>query len=125
MPASLHGSLILVVEDEPLIAMDIACGFKNAGANVVISSTLEDATEKAGLQGLTAAVIDHALHDGVITSDVCAKLKERNVPFVVYSGFNKLEGACATGELVKKPATPQMLVTTLQGLLAQHDANLN
>jgi hypothetical protein len=74
---------------------------------------------------LTAAVIDHALHNGTTTSDVCAKLKERNIPFVVYSGFSKLEGACAEGELVQKPTNPQMLVTTLQGVLAQHLRGIN
>ena len=67
---------------------------------------------------LTAAVIDHALHDGSTTSEVCAKLKERDIPFIVYSGFSKLEGACADGELVHKPASPAMLLATLQGVLA-------
>lgn len=124
MPASLHGCLVLIVEDEALIALDIAQGFKAAGAEVVISCTLEDAMNKAELPNLTAAVIDHALHNGLTTSDVCAKLKERNVPFVVYSGYSKLEGACASGELVHKPATLQMLVVTLQGVLANHRDNI-
>jgi DNA-binding response OmpR family regulator len=115
-----YGCLVLIVEDEPLIALDLAETFKNAGARVVISGTLDDAMEKAELEGLTAAIIDHALHDGLTTSDVCAKLKERNVPFVVYSGYDKLHGACASGELVGKPASPNMLLTALQGLL-RHD----
>jgi ActR/RegA family two-component response regulator len=72
MPASLHGRLVLVVEDEALIALDIAQGFKAAGADVVISRTLEDAMKKAELPNLTAAVIDHALHNGLTTSDVHA-----------------------------------------------------
>jgi hypothetical protein len=59
-----------------------------------------------------------------LLSDVCAKLKERNIPFVVCSGYSKLEGACASGELVHKPATPQMLVITLQGVLANHRDNI-
>ena len=125
MAASLHGCVVLVVEDEPLIALDIAESFERAGAEIIIFRTLEDALEKVELPNLTAAVIDHALHDGLTTSDVCAKLKERNVPFIVYSGYNKLEGACASGELVHKPANPQMLVTTLQGVLAEHGRAIN
>jgi DNA-binding response OmpR family regulator len=125
MGASLQGCIVLVVEDEALIALDIAQNFENAGAEVVISGTLKDAMEKAELPNLIAAVIDHALHDGLTTSDVCAKLKERNVPFIVYSGFDKLEGDCASGELVNKPASPAMLVTTLQGVLAQHQRHIN
>jgi DNA-binding response OmpR family regulator len=124
MLASLHGCFVLVVEDEALIALDIAQGFRAAGAEVAISRTLEDAMKQADLPNLTAAVIDHALRDGLTTSDVCAKLKKRNVPFIVYSGYDELEGACASGELVRKPATPQMLVITLQGVLANHRATI-
>ena len=114
----LTGCLVLIVEDEPLIALDLAETFRNAGARAVISRTIEDAMEKAELEGLTAAVIDHAPHDGLTTSDVCAKLKERNIPFVVYSGHDKLDGACASGELVGKPASRHMLLTALQGVLS-------
>ena len=125
MTKALARCFVLVVEDEPLIALHIASSFKHAGAEVVISRTVEDAMEKAELPNLTAAIIDHALQDGLTTSDVCAKLKERNVPFIVYSGYNKIQGACAAGELVQKPASPEMLVATLTGLLAEHRRGIN
>jgi DNA-binding response OmpR family regulator len=123
MAGSLTGCLILVVEDEPLVALDVADCFQQAGATTIISRTLKDAMVKAELPGLTAAVIDHALHDGLTTSDVCAKLKERNVPFVVYSGYSKLEGECAVGALVHKPTTPSILLAAMKGVLAQHRIN--
>jgi CheY-like chemotaxis protein len=119
MAGSLAGSLILVVEDEPLVALDVSDCFQQAGATTIISRTLEDALVKAELPDLTAAVIDHALHDGLTTSDVCAKLKERNVPFVIYSGYSKLEGECAIGMLVHKPTTPAILLAAMKGVLAQ------
>jgi DNA-binding response OmpR family regulator len=125
MSASLAGCLVLVVEDEPLIALDIANSFQQVGAKVITARTLEAAMTHAETADLTAAVIDHALHDGITTSDVCAKLTERKIPFIVYSGFNHLEGACADGELVHKPASPAMLVATLNGVLAQHRRNIN
>ena len=122
---TLHGCRVLVVEDEPLVALDIADALKSAGADVVIARTLKDAVYEAMASTLTAAVIDHAMHDGVTTSDVCTALKERDIPFIVYSGFTKLEGACADGELVHKPATPTMLLASLQGVLAQHRRGIN
>ena len=82
-------------------------------------------SNEASTANITAAVIDHAMHDGMTTSDVCAALKERDIPFIVYSGFSKLEGACADGELVHKPATPAMLLASLQGVLAQHRRGIN
>jgi DNA-binding response OmpR family regulator len=124
VPAQLQGGLVLVVEDEALIAVDIAENLNKVGAKVIIAHVLEDALAKAELPNLAAAVIDHAL-EGRSTSDVCAKLKDRNIPFIVYTGFNKLEGACASGELVHKPATPQLLVATLQGALTNHHRGIN
>ena len=123
--AGLAGCTVLVVEDEPLVALDIADAFKGAGAQVIISRTLQDALHQAATANLTAAVIDHALHDGVTTSDVCAQLKERDIPFIVYSGFSKLKGACADGKLVHKPATPEMLLAALQGVLAEQQRRIN
>ena len=122
---TLVGCLLLIVEDEPLVALDIADVFKTAGAKVIIARTLQDAMHQAETGNLTAAVIDHALHDGSTTSEVCAKLKERDIPFIVYSGFSKLEGACADGELVHKPASPAMLLATLQGVLAEQRRGIN
>ena len=122
---TLAGCLLLIVEDEPLVALDIADVFKTAGAKVIIARTLQDAMHQAEMENLTAAVIDHALHDGSTTSEVCAKLKERDIPFIVHSGFSKLEGACADGELVHKPASPAMLLATLQGVLADQRRGIN
>jgi DNA-binding response OmpR family regulator len=74
---------VLVVEDELLVALDIADALKGAGAEVIVSRTIGDALSQAETQSLTAAVIDHVLYDGITTSDVCAKLKERKIPFIV------------------------------------------
>jgi CheY-like chemotaxis protein len=86
----------LVVEDEPLIAMDIAQGLKTAGASVSVARTLSDALTKVEAPDLSAAVLDHRLNDGN-SSRICDRLDVRNIPFVVYSGFAKLDGACGDG----------------------------
>src|SRR5689334_16623772 len=104
MSASLGGSLVLVVEDEALIGMDIAAAFREAGAQVLLARTLKQALAHAENDPLSGAVIDHSLHDRVTTSDVCAALEKRHIPFIVYSGFDQIHGACAKGELVHKPA---------------------
>jgi CheY-like chemotaxis protein len=117
MPGYLSGKIILVVEDEPLVALHIADCFKDAGAVVIIARTLKEAMQKVETENLSAAVIDHALRDGLTTSDVCERLNELNIPFVVYSGFSEIKGECAKGELVTKPATPEMLLTALNGAL--------
>ena len=51
-------------EDEPLIALDIAEAFKEAGAATVVTSTLHQALVLGEHDGLSAAVLDHVLSDG-------------------------------------------------------------
>jgi hypothetical protein len=46
-------------------------------------------------------------------------MKERNIPFVTYSGYDDPAGVCREGEHVNKPASMSVLVATVQGLLAQ------
>lgn len=114
--ASLARRLILICEDEPLIAIDIADTFAEAGARVVRTRTLKDGLLAVEDGALSAAVVDHALEDGDSTQ-LCARLKERNIPFVTYSGYSEVDGVCATGVHVRKPVEPQVLVTTIEGLL--------
>lgn len=116
MERPLVGCSILVVEDEPLIALDVAQGLEAAGARVLTARRLSDALMMAEDPALSAAVLDHDLNEGD-SSAVCNRLKERNVPFVLYSGFSKIDGACSEGELVYKPVHPQVLVVTVARLL--------
>lgn len=116
MHRPLLGRLVLVVEDEPLTALDIVHGLTEAGARVVSARTLADALDKAQEPELSAAVLDHKLSSDD-TSEVCAALEGRNIPFVLYSGFSKIGDAYGRGAIVPKPASAHLLVTTLVGLL--------
>jgi DNA-binding response OmpR family regulator len=79
--ASLAGCSILICEDEPLIALDIANAFPEAGARVVAVQTLTRAFAAIEEDGPSAVILDHALSDGG-SSQLCAHLKERNIPYV-------------------------------------------
>jgi DNA-binding response OmpR family regulator len=115
--STLSGRSILIAEDEPLIAMDIAEAFKDAGATTVVTSTVHHALVLVEHDDLSAAVLDHALHDGD-SSPLCQRLNQRKLPFVIYSGLGKLHGACAKGEHIRKPENPQMLVSMVERLIA-------
>ena len=117
MERPLTGRVILVIEDEPLIAIDVAQAFEDAGATVVVTRTLAAALVAVDDNAISAAIVDHALGDGD-SSEICQRLNERSVPFVTYSGFAHLDGACADATHVNKPASPSVLVATVTGLLA-------
>ena len=113
---TLQGLSILVVEDEPLIAMDIALAFEQSGAQLTTTNTLRHAMLLAEHDGLSAAILDHALGDGD-SSRLCVRLKERGIPFITYSGYETLDGPCQGAPHVRKPATHGMLVTAMEDLI--------
>ena len=90
---SLEGRSILIVEDQPLIVMDITKEFEPTGAALTTTNTLKHALILVEHDGLSGAILDHALPDGD-SSHLCARLKERGIPFLIYSGFPTAGGAC-------------------------------
>ena len=110
---SLNRQSILVVEDEALIAYDLTMALEAEGASVTSTNTVRHALILIEHDGLAAAIIDHALSDGESTL-VRARLKERGIPYVAYSGFETSEAGCVH---IGKPATPEMLMEALEKLL--------
>ena len=118
MERALAGCLILIAEDDPLIATDITQAFEDEGARVITAHTLNEALCGVEDPALSAAILDHALSDGD-SSTVCKRMKERNIPFVTYSGYDPLGGVCREGVRVMKPASMSLLVATVKGLLSE------
>ena len=116
MERPLAGRMILIVEDEPLIGLEIKDALEDAGA-MAISRTLTAAIVEVEAPGLAAAIVDRALGDDD-SSELCERLTARNVPFVTYSGFSQIDGACSAGTHLNKPASSSVLVATVVGLLA-------
>jgi DNA-binding response OmpR family regulator len=118
MNGPLTGRLILIAEDEPLIALDITLAFEDQGAWVMRARTLREALLGVENPDLSVAILDHALSDGDC-SKVCARMKERNIPFITYSGYNNLGMTCRDGVHVRKPASMSVLVATVKDLLGE------
>jgi DNA-binding response OmpR family regulator len=113
---TLEGRSILIVEDEPLIVMDITQAFEGTGAALTTTNTLYHALILVEHDGLSAAILDHALGDGE-SSLLYARLKERGIPFLIYSGFDTVGGASAGIPRISKPAAQGELVATMESLI--------
>jgi DNA-binding response OmpR family regulator len=111
---SLSCLTILIAEDEALIAHDLAKTFEAQGAKVTTTNSLEHALLLADNDGLSAAIIDHALVDGD-TGPLREKLSRLNIPFILYSGFDKFDDQ-HDGVHVPKPASVEKLIDTLLAL---------
>ena len=114
---ALRGCSILVVEDEPLIAMDITTALERAGAHATTTTTVRHALILAEHDGLSAAIMDHAHSDGDSTQ-LCARLKARGIPYVSYSGYGPVEGASENSVYISKPVSMDVLMSAVEGLLA-------
>ena len=114
---ALRGCSILVVEDEPLIAMDITTALERAGAHATTTTTVRHALILAEHDGLSAAIMDPALSDGDSTQ-LCARLKARGIPYVSYSGYGPVEGASENSIYISKPVSMDTLMSAVEGLLA-------
>ena len=70
--------------------------------------------------GLSAAIVDHALSDGDRTN-LCVRLNERNIPFLMYTGMEKVtEGPCKDAPHLEKPATHATLLDAMEALIRDH-----
>ena len=82
----LHRSPILIVEDEPLIAMNLAAEVESIGGLVVgPTATVAKAMIILGETEVLGAILDANLADRDITP-VAMLLWERGTPFVLHSG---------------------------------------
>lgn len=115
----LTGRSVLVVEDEPLIALDIVESLSAAGASVFTAHNLCDGLRLATQPDLSAAVVDFGLSDGN-GSALCDLLHERGIPFVLHSGYGHTHDAYPSATILPKPAAPGQLVDAIERLIREN-----
>lgn len=112
---------VLIVEDEPLIAMELHRLLSQAGLEVSgPAGSLRQALELAGDQTLTGAIIDINL--GFDTSyPVADQLLAAGVPVIFVTGYAAeiIPERFAAQTLLRKPIDPQVLMATLRQELSR------
>jgi DNA-binding NarL/FixJ family response regulator len=111
-------SRILIVEDEPLVAIDIASILKNVGYQVVgPAGTAAAALNLLATEGCDAAILDIRL--GRETSqDVALELAHGGIPFVILSAYSPKEANFpSNAPALAKPLQPQKLLAELERCL--------
>jgi CheY-like chemotaxis protein len=106
---------ILVVEDEFLIALDIAGVLEQAGLAVIgPAGTVGDALQAIEREDVQGALLDAHLA-GEPVGRVADALKARSIPFAFVSGYGReqLPPAHRSALLVKKPFTGKDLLAAV------------
>lgn len=121
--ATIAGRRILVVDDEPLIAMDIVASLEEEGCKIVGPA----ATLQKALNLIESAEIDAALLDANLAGDpvdtLAAALLRRKIPFAFVSGYGRegLPEAFRQATLIKKPFQRQNLIDVVQDMVLKTD----
>jgi DNA-binding response OmpR family regulator len=117
---ALAGRRILLVEDEPLVAMVAAAALEEAGCTVVgPANTLAEALRLAEEEQLDAAVLDRNL-GGQYSDSVAQRLRDRGILFAVVTGYadSGLPLEFADVPSLAKPFEPHKLVALVARLIS-------
>jgi DNA-binding response OmpR family regulator len=109
---------VLIVEDEPLIALELHDALHEAGASILAATTIKEALVLIARAQICAAIVDVNLggHD---CSSVCAALTKRSIPFMFYTGYSNAPplSGWPHAPAVDKPAEGGTLVNAIVQLL--------
>ena len=119
----LQGKRIIVIEDEPLVAMDLQSTLDAAGCEVIGPvGTLDKARTLIAQAEFDAALLDVNL-SGHRVDELAAALTRKNVPFAFVSGYGResLPSGFHEAMLLKKPFSQEQLIGMAESLLYQAD----
>ena len=111
------GFTILLLEDEPLILMDLEFAAEDAGCAVLTSTTCGDAIAllEQGDTAVDVAILDVSLGQGHTCLELAQELDKLDIPYILHSGDldrnNELIRSLQA-HLVAKPAPAQTVIET-------------
>lgn len=111
---------VLILEDEPMILMDLSFALEDAGYAAVTSSSCEEAIEAIGRERIDAAILDVNLGGGETCEPAAELLKERGIPFFLHTGDLDRHGELVErigAPIVSKPASSERIAEMVSKLL--------
>lgn len=119
MPHGLGLPTILVVEDEPMIAILMESELADDGFVPVLASSVREALDYVAQRRIDAAVLDYSLADGT-----CCPIAERlyalGIPFAICTGMSSfsMEESFPGITVLTKPFDGGELVDVVRNLMA-------
>lgn len=111
-PSSTEPCRILVLDDEPLILLDLEFAVEDAGCKPLTALDLVEALNIVENNAISAAILDVSLGKGQTCEQVARTLAALGVPYVLHTGdLDRMDEAVRGlgGTLVPKP-TPAAVV---------------
>jgi CheY-like chemotaxis protein len=118
----LSGQSILVVEDEPILALELNFTLRDAGATVFAATDGETAIQAIEMLGTSAAVLDINLGQKDCSA-VCERLSDIGIPFVFFTGEARPDIMLRwpNAPMLTKLASKQRIIGVLAGVTIAAD----
>lgn len=117
----ISGRRMLVIEDEPLVALELVSILEDAGAEVIGPvGSVDEALDTISQGKYDAAFVDGNLH-GHPVDEIAALLTKTGTPFVFVSGYGRdsLPPAFGQVEIVGKPFSPDLVLSAARAMSAE------
>lgn len=117
-----HQARILVVDDEPVIAMELEYMLVEAGFTIAgVTGNLQTALSLVESGICDAAILDANLN-GVSATPIAVALVARGLPVLVLSGYapDQQHEALRAGRWLQKPADPVHVIKVLNQILSEN-----
>lgn len=114
--------VVLVLEDEPLIAMDLQFVFEDHGVEVHVAASCSAASEMLDQHAFDGAVLDVNLGRGETCERVATRLRALGVPFILHTGDLDRHGEAIRkldATVVPKPTPAPLVAQRILQELAQ------
>jgi two-component SAPR family response regulator len=113
----LDGIAVLVLEDEPIVALDLQDILEQAGATVIgPAHTLKQALELMTRSTLDCALLDVRLGNDGTSFPAAERLAEQNIRWVFYTGdadASALRRDWPSCDVIFKPVQPEQLIAVI------------
>ena len=113
---------ILVLDDEPMILLDLSVALRQAGYEPLTARSASKALSITEAGGLSGAVLDVNLGGGKTCEGVAEALSAQGVPFLLHSGDLDRQGELIGrfgARIVPKPAPGTKVADAVGELLAE------
>ena len=112
---------ILIIEDEPPIALHLHAALHEAGAGLIAATTADEALKLIERNDVSAAIVDISL-GGQDCVRVCEQLSGRRIPFAFHTGHPSAEVFRRWPEapVFIKPTPADQLIAGIVALVATH-----
>ena len=122
-PAPTTAPRVLILDDEPIILMDLGFALEDAGAKVLDARSVAEALELIERQTPDAAILDVNLGQGSTCAPVALRLRELGVPFVLHTGDLDRQGELVEtlgAPVIPKPSSGPEVVRKALALMPSH-----